>query len=190
MAAVVLAAGRSTRMAPVNKLVADFGDAPVVRHAVDAATGAGLRPVIVVAGHQADRVASVLGGADVSLVHNPDFADGISTSVKAGVAAVPGDARGAVILLGDMPGITPDILAGMLTAFDDAGGEKIIQPRYDGQPGNPVLWPRRLFAEFKGLIGDVGAKPLLKKHAEDVLGVDVASPAIHMDIDNPEDLRP
>ena len=97
---------------------------------------------------------------------------------------------GAVILLGDMPGISPAVIDALIGAFEAAGGDKICQPRYDGKPGNPILWPRRLFPSFAELSGDIGAKPLLKRFNQDILGVDVGSSAIHMDIDEPGDLGP
>ena len=190
VAAVILAAGRSTRMAPVNKLTADYQGAALVRHAAEAALGSRATEVLAVVGHEAEAVRTALSGLDVRIVANPDYVTGLASSVKAGVAAVGPDAAGAVILLGDMPGVTGDVVDALIGAFEKTGGEKICQPRYDGRPGNPVLWPRTLFAEFETLSGDVGAKPLLACHKSDLLGVDVGTDAIHMDIDAPADLAP
>ena len=186
--AVVLAAGRSTRMAPVNKLTLDYQGAALVRHAAEAAIASRAAEVVVVVGHEAEAVRDVLSGLDLRVVANPDYATGLASSVKAGIAAVGAEATGAVILLGDMPGVTSAVVDALIGAFEGGGGQNICQPRYDGQPGNPVLWPRRLFVEFAGLSGDVGAKPLLARHKTDVLGVDVGTDAIHMDIDAPADL--
>lgn len=186
--AVVLAAGRSTRMAPVNKLTADYRGTALVRHAAEAALASRAAEVVVVVGHEAEAVREALRGLDVRFAANPDYASGLASSVKAGVAAVGAEAAGAIILLGDMPGVTPAVVDSLIGAFDGAGGAKICQPRYDGKPGNPVLWPRALFPEFETLFGDVGAKPLLARHKADVLGVDVDTDAIHMDIDAPTDL--
>jgi molybdenum cofactor cytidylyltransferase len=188
VAAVVLAAGRSTRMAPVNKLTAAYHGTALVRHAAEAACASRAAEVVVVVGHEADGVRDALAGLDVRFVDNPAYATGLASSVKAGIAAVGPDASGAVILLGDMPGVTSAVVDALIGAFEGAGGKKICQPRYDGQPGNPVLWPRALFAEFADLSGDVGAKPLLARHKADILGVDVGTDAIHMDIDAPADL--
>lgn len=190
VAAVILAAGRSTRMAPVNKLTADYQGAALVRHAAEAALRSRAAEVVAVVGHEAEAVRTALSGLDVRIVANPDYATGLASSVKAGIAAVGPDAAGAVILLGDMPGVTGDVVDALIGAFEKTGGEKICQPRYDGRPGNPVLWPRMLFPEFETLSGDVGAKPLLARHKADVLGVDVGTDAIHMDIDAPDDLGP
>ncbi len=186
--AVVLAAGRSTRMAPVNKLTADYQGAALVRHAAAAALASRAAEVVVVTGHDADRVCDALSGLDVRFVANSDYATGLASSVKAGIAAVGPDAAGAIILLGDMPGVTAGVVDALIGAFEKTGGGKICQPRYDGRPGNPVLWPRALFPEFDALSGDIGAKPLLARHKSEVLGVDVGTDAIHMDIDAPTDL--
>lgn len=188
--AVILAAGRSTRMAPVNKLTADYRGTALVRHAAEAALASRAAEVVVVVGHEADGVRDALAGLNVRFISNPDYATGLASSVKAGIAAVGAEAAGAVILLGDMPGVTSAVVDALIGAFEGAGGAKICQPRYDGKPGNPVLWPRSLFGEFAGLSGDVGAKPLLARHKSGLLGVDVDTDAIHMDIDAPADLDP
>ncbi|MAO54285.1 MAG: hypothetical protein CMM61_01120 [Rhodospirillaceae bacterium] len=190
VAAVVLAAGRSTRMGEINKLTADYGGRALVRHAAEAALASRAGEVVVVTGHQADAVRGVLAGLDLRMIDNPDFKAGLSTSVKTGIAAVGPGMTGAVILLGDMPGVSPAVIDALIGAFEAAGGDKICQPRYDGKPGNPILWPRRLFPAFAELSGDIGAKPLLKRFNQDILGVDVGSSAIHMDIDEPGDLGP
>ena len=103
IAAVVLAAGRSTRMGAVNKLIAEIGGKPLVRIAAEQALASRASPVIVVTGHERERVEAALAGLPVALVHNPDYAEGLGTSLKAGIAAVPEDADGAVVCLGDMP---------------------------------------------------------------------------------------
>ncbi|PIW26637.1 MAG: hypothetical protein COW30_14115 [Rhodospirillales bacterium CG15_BIG_FIL_POST_REV_8_21_14_020_66_15] len=186
--AVVLAAGRSTRMAPLNKLTADYQGAALVRHAAEAALASRAAEVVVVVGHEAEAVREALSGLDVRFVANPDYATGLASSVKAGIAAVAPGARGAVILLGDMPGVTAAVVDALIGAFEGTGGQHICRPRHAGRPGNPVLWPCALFGEFDALSGDVGAKPLLARHRDDILGVDVDSDAIHMDIDTPADL--
>src|SRR5882757_1660173 len=101
IAAVVLAAGRSTRMGGPNKLIAEIGGKPLVRIAAEQALGSRAKPVIVVTGHQRERVAAALAGLPVRLVHNPDFADGLATSVKVGIAALPAEVDGAIVCLGD-----------------------------------------------------------------------------------------
>jgi molybdenum cofactor cytidylyltransferase len=186
--AIVLAAGRSTRMGDTNKLLADVGGSPMVRHVVAAALASRARPVLVVTGHQAEEVRSALAGLDVTFVANPDYAAGLSTSLKAGIAAVPQSAAGALVLLGDMPRITGDHIDRLIAAFAADGDGCIVVPTHQGRRGNPVLWPSAFFGEMWQLAGDAGARKLLAAHADHVREVDLGSDAIFLDVDTPEAL--
>jgi molybdenum cofactor cytidylyltransferase len=188
IAAIVLAAGRSTRMGTANKLTADIGGEPMVRHAVKAALASAAQPVLVVTGHEAGNVRAALTGLEVSLLHNPDFAAGLSSSLKAGIAAVPDTAEGTLVLLGDMPQITAAHLDRLIAAFAAEGGAGIIAPTHAGKRGNPLLWPRVYFREMLQLEGDAGAKRLLAAHASRVREVDLGTDAIFADVDTPEAL--
>ncbi len=185
IAAVVLAAGRATRMGS-NKLLAEAGGKVLLRHAVDAVLASRARPVIVVTGHEAEAVAGVLEGCPVSLVHNAHYAEGLSTSLKAGIAAVPPEAAGAVILLGDMPGVTAALIDELIEAFVRAPHMAAIVPVHGGERGNPALLSRRLFREVPRLKGDRGARPILNDHT-DVLEIPAGS-AVTLDIDTPDAL--
>jgi molybdenum cofactor cytidylyltransferase len=186
MAAVVLAAGRATRMGS-NKLIAEAGGKLLLRHVVDAALASSARPLIVVTGHEADAVAGALQGLDVRFVHNAHFAQGLSTSLKTGIAAVPPDAAGAVILLGDMPAVTAALIDELIEAFAHAPHMSAVVPVHDGQRGNPVLLSRRLFREVPRLKGDRGARPILDDHT-DVLEIQ-GDHAVTLDIDTPDALE-
>ncbi|HEY5831739.1 MAG TPA: nucleotidyltransferase family protein, partial [Hyphomicrobiaceae bacterium] len=188
VAAIVLAAGRSTRMGAANKLLAELGGTAVVRRVAEAALASQARPVLVVTGHQAEAVRSALAGLDVTFVANPDFAQGLSTSLKAGLRALSGEADGALILLGDMPRIAAGDLDRLIALFAAEGGEAIIAPLHEGKRGNPVVWPRAYFAEMLELEGDAGAGRLLAAHADRVRGIDLGTDAIHADVDTPEAL--
>src|SRR4051812_41496254 len=148
IAAIVLAAGRSTRMGGPNKLLAEIGGRPLVRIAAEEALASRARPVIVVTGHQRDQVEAALKGLDVTRVHNSKFADGLSTSVKTGLAAVPADVDGAIICLGDMPQVKAPLIDRLIASFDPAHGALVVVPTIDGQRGNPVVWARRFFREL------------------------------------------
>ena len=185
IAAVVLAAGRSTRMGAINKLIADIGGAPMVRRVVEAALASQARPVLVVTGHMAAEVTAALAGLDATCVANPDYATGLASSLKAGIAALPPSCDGALILLGDMPRIVPDHLDALTAAF---AADTIVVPVHAGRQGNPVLWPARLFPELLGLDGDAGAKRLIAAYAARVREVDLGSDAIFADVDTPEAL--
>jgi molybdenum cofactor cytidylyltransferase len=184
--AIVLAAGRATRMG-ANKLLAPLGGEPILRHVVTAALASRARPVVVVTGNQADDIAAALAGLDVRLAHNPDFADGMSTSLRVGLAAL-GDADGALICLGDMPRVSAAHLDAIIAAFDPGRGAGIVVPTFERKRGNPVLWARRYFAEMSSLTGDVGARSLLDRHTDDVLLLPVADAGVLLDVDTPDAL--
>jgi len=183
VAAIVLAAGRASRMGS-NKLIAELDGEPIVRRTVRAVLGSRARPVIVVTGHEAEAVRGALAGLDVRFVHNPDFADGMSTSLGAGVAAA-GAADAALICLGDMPRLRPEHFDAVIDAFRAGDPAEIIVPTADRKRGNPVLWPRCYFAEIAALSGDVGARALIDRHADHVRGVALDDPAILVDVDTP-----
>ena len=188
VAAIVLAAGRSTRMAPDNKLLQVIDGAPVVRHAVSAALASGAHPIIVVTGFDADRVAQALCGLEVSIIHNPAHAEGLSTSLRAGLLALPEGTDGALICLGDMPAIESGDLKTLIAAFAAKGGAGICVPVRHGRRGNPVLWGAASFSEMMALRGDVGAKQLIAGHEACVTEVEMVSDGIFADVDAPSDL--
>jgi len=182
IAAIVLAAGRASRMGE-NKLLAELDGEPLIRHTVYAALASRARPIIVVTGNEAEHVRGALAGLDVTFVHNPDFATGMASSLRAGVGAVD-DAAGAVICLGDMPRVTADHINALIDAF---AGERddgaIIVPTYERKRGNPVLWGRRHFDEIRTLGGDVGARALIERHASLVRAIAIDDPGILVDVD-------
>jgi molybdenum cofactor cytidylyltransferase len=188
IAAVVLAAGRSTRMRGPNKLLAEIGGRALVRIAVEQALASKAKPVIVVTGHERERVEAALEGLPVEIVHNPDFADGLGGSVRTGIAAVPADADGVIICLGDMPQVDAALIDRLIAAFDPEKGALAVVPTIDGKRGNPVLWSRRFFPDLMAIEGDVGARHLIGRYGEAVVEVAVAGKAALVDIDTPEAL--
>ncbi|MFZ0766945.1 MAG: molybdopterin-binding/glycosyltransferase family 2 protein, partial [Bradyrhizobium sp.] len=189
VSAVVLAAGRSTRMGGPNKLLAELDGQKLVRIVTEHALASKARDVIVVTGHQAELIEKALAGLKVTFVRNPDFAKGLASSVKAGVSAVPRQADGAVICLGDMPMISSDLIDRLIDAFAPDRGNLIAVPVSDGRRGNPVLWSRRFFNELMVLDGDVGARHLIAKHNEVVAEVPVEGDGAFLDIDTPQALE-
>jgi molybdenum cofactor cytidylyltransferase len=186
VAAVVLAAGRSTRMGAVNKMIAEIGGKPLVRIAVEQAIASKASPVIVVTGHQRDKVEGALKGLNVKFANNPAYADGLGTSLRAGIAAVPAEADGAVILLGDMPQIDAPLIDKLIAAFDPEKGALVVVPTIEGRRGNPVIWARRFFPQLMAVTGDVGARHIIGGVVESVAEVAVTDPAITVDIDTPD----
>ncbi|HEY1961994.1 MAG TPA: molybdopterin-binding/glycosyltransferase family 2 protein [Rhizomicrobium sp.] len=187
IAAVVLAAGASSRMGS-NKLLAEIGGAPMVRHVVEAAAASAASPVIVVTGKDAERVQVALAGCGVRFVNNPEFSKGLSTSLKGGLKALPEDCDGAVILLGDMPDVNAALIDKLIAAFNPTEGRAICVATHAGKRGNPVLFARRFFAEMESIEGDVGARGLIGACPELVCDVEAESDAPLIDLDTPEAL--
>ncbi len=188
IAALVLAAGKSSRMGAANKLLAEVEGKPMVARVVDAALASDARPVIVVTGHQQQDVRAALAGREVQFVHNPDYADGLSTSLRAGLAALPANTDAALVCLGDMPDVSAAHIGRLAAAFDPEEGRTICVPTFAGKQGNPVLWGADWFAEMQNLKGDVGAKHLIGEHADAVCEVPMPDEATLRDIDTPEEM--
>jgi molybdenum cofactor cytidylyltransferase len=193
VAVVLLAAGRSTRMGGPNKMLAEANGQPLVVHAVKAALASQAVEIVVVVGHMADQVRpaiekAVPANARLRFAINPDFAEGLSTSVRAGIAALGSGIDAAVVQLGDMPGVTSGLLDRLMAAFSPVEGRSICVPTVAGKRGNPVLWARRFFAEISKIAGDTGAKHLIGEHSDLVCEVEMTGDAAITDIDTPEAL--
>jgi molybdenum cofactor cytidylyltransferase len=184
VAAIVLAAGQSRRMGPDNKLLAQVAGRPMLAHVVDAMLASRAGPVIVVTGHEADQVRAALGDRLVQWCHNPDYADGLSTSLKAGLDALPEDDC-VLVALGDMPRIRPDQIDRLIAAFNPTEGRAICVPTVAGKRGNPVLFATRFVPEMRQLSGDVGARHLIGAHAEAVVEIEMDDDSTLLDIDTP-----
>ncbi|MEQ9491237.1 MAG: molybdopterin-binding/glycosyltransferase family 2 protein [Alphaproteobacteria bacterium] len=193
IAAIILAAGKSTRMGDQNKMLAMIDGKPMVRHVAEAVCASDASPVYGVTGNEADRVRTALASLPVKTVENPEFGLGLSTSVRAGIAVLPKSVDGALICLGDMPFLTADVLNKLIAAFDPEEGRAICIPTVDGKRGNPVLIARRFFPEIATLEGDQGARRLIASNDESVCEVAVdalpAATGILTDIDTPETLN-
>jgi molybdenum cofactor cytidylyltransferase len=188
VAAIVLAAGRSTRMGGPNKLLEAISGKPLVRIAAEHALASRAHPVVLVTGHERARVEAALKGLDVRLVHNPDYANGLSTSVKAGLAALPPEPEAAIVCLGDMPQVTSSLIDRLVGAFDPERNALVVVPTFSGKRGNPVLWSRRFFPDLLALEGDVGGRHLIGAYQEAVTEVPVENAAAMLDIDTPDAL--
>ncbi len=186
IAALVLAAGRSRRMGGANKLIATVGGRPLVRIAAEAALASRARPVIVVTGHDAGAIEGALAGLAVSCAYNPDHRAGLSTSLKAGLAALPAGLAGVVVMLADMPEIGPAVVDRLIDAL--RGETDIVVPVWEGKRGNPVLWGAGWFARLAAVEGDTGGRQLIAANPELVVAVAMDA-AVTRDIDTPEALR-
>lgn len=190
VAGIVLAAGRSSRMAPHNKLlVMDREGRAMVARVVDNLLASTARPVLVVLGHRADDIRAALAGRDVRFVPAPDYAAGLSASLRAGIAAVPPSAGAALVCLGDMPLVTSGMMQQLIAAYDPGEGRSIVAPTCLGKIGNPVLWGRRFFPDIAGLTGDMGARPLVERHREHLAMVELGDDAVLRDFDTVDSLE-
>jgi molybdenum cofactor cytidylyltransferase len=186
VAAILLAAGRGTRFGEEPKLLAPIGDKALVRHAAEAAVHSMAHPIIVVTGHRANAVQEQLRDLPIQIVHNPLFADGLSTSLKAGFSALPLETRAAIVLLGDMPFVRPGLINALVGGWHARGEPTALVPVLKGQRGNPVVLSRALQTAIKGLSGDVGAGSLIRGRP-DVLEWPTEDTAIIHDIDTREE---
>jgi molybdenum cofactor cytidylyltransferase len=184
VAGVVLAAGASTRFGR-NKLLLELEGESLVRRAAKAALGAGLDPVFVVLGHEADRVGRELSGLPVRAVVNPDYARGMNTSLAAGVAAAGPEARAAVVLLADMPGVTAGMVKLLVEEFRRSGAA-IVAADYQGVHAPPTLYARRIFPELGGPGGEGRGRRVVRGHAGETVWVGLP-PAALADVDRLQD---
>lgn len=186
IAAIILAAGKSTRMGSANKLTTEVGLKPMLGHVTDAALSANIDEIILVTGHEPEKVLSALGGRPMTHVHNPAYEQGLSTSIRTGIEAAlasehPIDA--AIILLGDMPFVNASLLNQLIEAHQPDHDRLIAVPIVNGKRGNPVLWDGRFFDELQQLSGDTGAKHLLAEHTDVIAEVEFDDDAALIDID-------
>jgi molybdenum cofactor cytidylyltransferase len=185
VAAVVLAAGTSSRMGR-NKLFLQLGGTSVLRRAVGTALEAGLDPVVVVLGHESDRARAELADAPCTTVLNPEYARGMNTSVSAGIAAVPGDAAGAVLMLADMPLVDSGMLRALVGRFQ-ASGAPLVVSTYGDVLAPPILYGRALFPELSSLDPEGCGKRVVKKHRDEAVELSWPKSALS-DLDVPEDV--
>jgi molybdenum cofactor cytidylyltransferase len=185
IAALVLAAGRSSRMAPANKLLIEVDGVPMARRAVDAALASQAVATVAVIGNDAARVRRAFADCDIAIVENPDFAAGLSSSLRAGLAVLPPDIDGVLVLLGDMPRITAAHLDRLIAAFAPGEGRAICIPTHRAKRGNPILWDARFLPDMRALDGDQGARGLLGRHADQVCEVEMHDDAVLLDVDTP-----
>ena len=184
VAGIILAAGQSTRLGRPKQLL-DICGKTVIRRVAESAVSSPLDVSIVVIGNAADEVRYELAGLDIATVVNPDYATGQSTSMRAGLRALPDDIDAALILLGDQPAMTPTIIGAVFGAYIESGAA-IVQARYQGVIGHPVLFDRSLFDELDSVEGDRGARQVIARHPDLVQFADMDQDA-PLDIDTESD---
>jgi len=191
IAALVLAAGTSSRMRGRNKLLCEVGGVTMIERSVRAALDSRCTSVVVVTGWQADRVEAELAvlpaSKPVTVVRNPQYATGLASSLRFAIRMLPDSIDAALVQLADMPWISAAHIDRLIEAFDPRQ-PTIVVPVRDARRGHPVLWPRRFFQPICELSGDVGARELLVQHQAETRLVAFDTDAIFEDIDTPEQL--
>jgi molybdenum cofactor cytidylyltransferase len=185
--AIVLAAGESRRMGS-HKLLLPFGSTTVIAHIVDQLLRSVVNKVLVVVGHDEERVAEQLPGSSVEVVTNPNYKAGMLSSVRCGLQALPQECETVMVALGDQPAITSELVDEMVRLFS-ATDKGILVPLYRGRRGHPLLFSARYRDEILTRYDDVGLRGLLRAHPDDVLDLEVSTPAVLSDMDYPEDYR-
>ena len=188
VSAIVLAAGESRRMGEANKLLLPVHGKPMIRHVVEGVTASTAQECIVVVGHEAEKVKAVLDGLPISFELNPNYPEGMSTSIHAGVAVASREAAGYMICLSDMPFIRAEEYDELIDQFELAfvqNSKAIVVPTYQGQRGNPVV----ISSSYKSAIlahqGVVGCKSIVKKNPDHVTWHPMVSDHITRDVDTP-----
>ncbi|MBL4646068.1 MAG: molybdopterin-binding/glycosyltransferase family 2 protein [Rhizobiales bacterium] len=190
IAALVLAAGQSSRMGPNNKLIARLNGKELVCHVADAALESVAMSVHVVTGAEPEKVKTALDGRDLAFIQNPGFANGLSTSLRAGLVVLAEAEKapdGVIVLLGDMPDISTQHIDLMIAAFNPAEGREIIVATNQGKRGNPVLWSSRFFNALTQVQGDTGGRHLIGESSAFVHEVEIGDSA-SFDLDTPQAL--
>ncbi len=186
IAAIVLAAGASARMGRPKLLLVHQG-VPLLRRAVDAAIRGGCDDVVVILGADRERYLPVLAGTPARTVHNPDFTQGMSSSIRAGVEVLAEETQAAVIMLADQPFVDESVVRRLIETYQRSG-MKIVACTYDGVRGVPVLFDRALFLELLLLEGDQGAREVMATYPNHVATVEIPVD-VAKDIDTPADAR-
>ncbi|NKB58559.1 MAG: NTP transferase domain-containing protein [Alphaproteobacteria bacterium] len=189
IAAIILAAGQSRRMGTANKLLIDLDGKPMVVRVAEAVSASQAALLITVLGHEAGKVRAALDGEDIRFADNPHYADGLSTSLAAGLEALPEDVDGVLICLGDMPRVSSREIDRLIAAFDPLEGRAICVPTYNGKQGNPILLARRFFGEMLEITGDRGARHLIDGYQELTCEVEMTGDSVLVDVDTPKALE-
>lgn len=184
--AIILAAGRSTRMGATNKLLAPWRGKTPLELVCAAATSSDCDKTIVVTGHQQAQIVETLGNIEVLLTHNPNYKSGMASSIKQGIlVALENKADAVLVLLGDMPGITSAMVNKMIAASMNSDPDAIIIATCKGKRGNPLLWPKMYFDQLLSLEGDMGARQIISRYNDQIVELELGA-GVLFDLDTPE----
>jgi molybdenum cofactor cytidylyltransferase len=187
LSAIVLAAGLSRRMGAENKLLLPLGDTSIVRTTVGAIAARDFLEIVVVTGHEAEKVEAALAGLPVRFARNPRYEDGQMTSVRAGLAALARPCEGVMVCLADQPALCPDDLALLEREFFARAPVKVLVPTFGGARGNPIVLARESLDEILARDGNFGCRQFVAKNADVVTTVEMPNDHTVVDVDRPED---
>ena len=185
--AVLLAAGRSERMGRNNKLLLNADGIPLVRRSAINILNSNVASMTVVTGFDENKIVNALSGLNVNFVKNINFREGLSSSLKAGLANITPTPSAVIICLADMPKIQPEHINQLIENFDPLKGWEICIPTNNGKRGNPVLIGSRFFPYIFETSGDFGAKQVMKQHSDKIVEVEIGTSDIHFDIDTQDE---
>ena len=185
--AVLLAAGRSERMGRNNKLLLNVEGIPLVRKSAINILNSNVTSMTVVTGFDENKIVNALSGLNVNFVKNINFREGLSSSLKAGLANITPTPSAVIICLADMPKIQPEHINQLIENFDPLKGWEICIPTNNGKRGNPVLIGSRFFPYIFETSGDFGAKQVMKQHSDKIVEVEIGTSDIHFDIDTQDE---
>lgn len=189
ISAIILAAGSSRRMEGRNKLLLPFGNKTILETVIEALLSIDLREIIVVTGHEREKVESVVSASPVRPVYNSDYQEGMAASIKTGIVALQSQNTGILICHGDMPLITPGLVKKLATAFQSTPDGTIVLPFFEGRHGHPVIFSTHFREELLQIEGDKGARTIIQRYPEAVVKVPISDPQISLDIDTQEEYR-
>ena len=189
ISAIVLAAGESKRMGRPKQLL-EWRGRPLLQHALESLINSAVDEIILVLGHEADRIREALPALPIKIVINPDYQQGMASSLRRGLLATDRSSEAFLVLLADQPGIGPEIVNTIIRSFRQADPKRgLVRPVYRGRRGHPVLIGAQYRKEALRLTGDVGARQILMNHPEDILEVEMESDVILRDIDTPDEYQ-
>ncbi|MFL2783128.1 MAG: NTP transferase domain-containing protein [Rhodospirillales bacterium] len=185
---ILLAAGASRRMGSQNKLLSDLNGKTMIEVVATELINSKLSHIIVVTGHESEKIKAALTSLDLNFIHNHEYQRGLSTSLKTALEIIPKDTDGIIVCLGDMPLIKAMHIDKLIDAFNPIEGNSICVPVYGRKRGNPIVWSNEYLTQIRSIDGDIGAKNILDEHIEQITEVPMEENAVLFDIDTPEHL--
>jgi molybdenum cofactor cytidylyltransferase len=184
---LLLAAGASSRLGQPKQLL-PFGDRPLIRHVVEQALASRLADLTVVVGNQAPAMRAALEGLPVRIVENPAYLQGQSTSLRAGLLALPRACRAVLVLLVDQPFVEAALIDRLIGLYEETGAP-VVAPQHAGRRGNPVLFDHALVPELLTVVGDTGAREVIARHRDRLVTLPLPDDRPFLDVDTWEDYR-